>query len=206
MRNKVIHYILRIFGIIKLCIYNLFGYHIRFHISIFFHPSSKIIKKGKCNITFGRHVQINRNCEISCNQGGICYLEDNVVIKPYSYIEVGKDAELRLEQKVFLNRNSTIVCMGKIQIQKNVAIGNAVQFYDHDHVYVPDEEQQWAKSKRGTILVERDVWIGAGCILLRGTVIEHNSTVAAGSIVKTKIPANTLYFQEKAEVFREIGG
>jgi len=49
-----------------------------------------------------------------------------------------------------------------------------------------------------------NVWIGAGCIILRGTVIGDNCVIGAGSVIKGKIESNTLITQRRNEYKRSI--
>ncbi len=48
----------------------------------------------------------------------------------------------------------------------------------------PPIEQNW---RRGDVLVEDNVWIGAGVVVLPGAII------AAGAVVRGEVPSNTIY-------------
>lgn len=45
--------------------------------------------------------------------------------------------------------------------------------------------------------IGKNVWIGAGCIILKGTTIGDNCVIAAGSIVTGNVESNNIYVQKK---------
>ena len=51
----------------------------------------------------------------------------------------------------------------------------------------------------------KNVWIGAGSVLLPGVSIGDNSVIGAGSIVTKDIPANVVAVGNPCRVLREIG-
>ena len=63
------------------------------------------------------------------------------------------------------------------------------------------------KYKTAPVEIGNNVWIGANCVILRGTKIGDNCVVAAGSVIKGEFPANTLIYQKRdTEVkTREVG-
>jgi acetyltransferase-like isoleucine patch superfamily enzyme len=54
-------------------------------------------------------------------------------------------------------------------------------------------------------VIERNVWIAAGAIIIGGVRVGENSVVAAGSVVTKNVPANTLVGGNPARVIRSIG-
>jgi acetyltransferase-like isoleucine patch superfamily enzyme len=49
------------------------------------------------------------------------------------------------------------------------------------------------------------VWIAAGATIIGGVTVGENSVVAAGSVVTTDVPPNTLVGGNPARVIRSIG-
>jgi acetyltransferase-like isoleucine patch superfamily enzyme len=47
------------------------------------------------------------------------------------------------------------------------------------------------------VIIGDNVWVGANCVILRGTVIGDNCVIAAGSVVKGNVESNMLYYQER---------
>ncbi|MDD7138981.1 MAG: DapH/DapD/GlmU-related protein [Clostridium sp.] len=54
------------------------------------------------------------------------------------------------------------------------------------------------------IVLGKNVWIGAGAIVLPGVTIGDNSVVGAGAVVTRNIPANTVAAGNPARVLRSL--
>ncbi|MNR50419.1 2,3,4,5-tetrahydropyridine-2,6-dicarboxylate N-acetyltransferase [compost metagenome] len=55
----------------------------------------------------------------------------------------------------------------------------------------PIREQGFQES-RGGIVIEDDVWLGANCVLLDGTILRKGCVIAAGSIVRGTVEAYSI--------------
>ncbi len=89
------------------------------------------------------------------------------------------------------NRNCIVACYNEIIIGNNVYIGPNVSIYDHNHKF--DKQMiYYDKFTTGTIIIENNCWIGAGCIILKNTHIGEGSVIAAGCVVKGNIPPHSL--------------
>ena len=82
-----------------------------------------------------------------------------------------------------------------ISIGSGVLIAANCTFAASNHAYsrkdVPVAQQRFMES-RGGILIEDDVWIGANCVVLDGTVIRTGAVIAAGSLVRGEVPPYTV--------------
>jgi len=80
-----------------------------------------------------------------------------------------------------------------IRIGNHVMTGPNVQMFAFNHgmeiVDLPMVEQPFTESD---IIVEDDVWIGAGCILLAGAKLGKGVVLAAGSVVTKELPPYTI--------------
>lgn len=92
-----------------------------------------------------------------------------------------------------------IVAHESITIEGNVTIGPGTVIYDHDH----DGKGGYTTKP---VHIGKNVWIGAGCIILRGVTIGDNSVIATGTLVTKDVPANVLRYdkRERVEVQRSI--
>ena len=54
------------------------------------------------------------------------------------------------------------------------------------------------------MIIGKNVWIGTGCIILKGTVIGDNSIIGAGSVVNSNIPAGCLAAGVPARVVKIV--
>ena len=53
--------------------------------------------------------------------------------------------------------------------------------------------------------IEKNVWIGAGAIILPGVTVGENSVIGAGSVVTKDIPPNVVAVGNPCRVLRPIG-
>lgn len=198
--------IFHLLGLLKLIFYKyLLNYKIDFYFSAYFHPSSIIKMKRGASLKIGKSVKIEKRITITINNNGILEIKNFVHLRQNSYFEIGRKARMLINDSAFINRCAQIVCMENIVLGEHIAIGTGVSMFDHDHCYVSNDKQNWGLSKKGSILIERDVWIGANVVLLRDTKICNNSVVAAGVVLKGNVPANTLMYLDKVSYsFRSI--
>lgn len=137
--------------------------------------SSKIeIFNKKSKVQFGKYIFIRKNASIRLDYNG----------------------ELILGDYVFINDNCNINCVKKITIGKNTKIAPNVCINDHDHNYKNVQNQHLLT---GDVVIGENVWIGANVVILRNTFIGDNAVIAAGSVVKGTIPANSLYLNTREE-------
>jgi acetyltransferase-like isoleucine patch superfamily enzyme len=139
-----------------------------------------VINKG--NIHFGRKIGTRRNVEFRVSNGG--------------KITVGNNS--------FFNNGCLINSMAEIKIGSNVQFGPNVMVYDHDHDFRVNGGIKSGKYRKSPIVIGNNVWIGAGCVILRGTTIGENSIVAAGSVIKGDLPPNTIITQKRNNTLYEI--
>lgn len=80
---------------------------------------------------------------------------------------------------------------GKLYIGNNVAIGPRCTLVVVSH---PNYSQIRAliKEKKAEIIIEDNVWIGAGAIILPEVTIGANSIIAAGAVVTKSVAPNSI--------------
>lgn len=113
--------------------------------------------------------------------------------------ELAARGDLIMGNNTFVNRNCSIVAHERIEIGENVCIGPNTCIYDHDH----------SMNMRGDyitapIYIGNNVWIGAGVIVLKGVSIGDNCVIAAGTVVTKSVPANSVFYQKREGVTREM--
>lgn len=154
------------------------------------------------------NYEIRNKCsflsEIKLRNKGKIIIKKNVKIEKNTLISALNGGKLNLGENSFLNRNCYIVCHEQINIGKNVIIGPNVVIVDHDHDFSNNFIES-KKFKTKKIEIGDGVWIGANCVILKGTKIGTNCVIAAGSIVFGEIPSNTIYIQKKNKIIKKIG-
>jgi acetyltransferase-like isoleucine patch superfamily enzyme len=115
------------------------------------------------------------------------------------YINYGKHT--KIGKNVFINFDCTFLDLGGITIEDNVLMAPKVSLLSEGHPVSPEERHSLMV---GHIHIKKNAWIGAGAIILHGVTIGENSIVAAGAVVSTNVPDNTIVGGIPAKVIKEI--
>lgn len=135
--------------------------------------------------------------EVTIDKGGQLRIGNKFRMRSGAKIRVRKNANVSIGKNFSMSNNCVITSWEKIDIGDNVQFGPGVLVYDQDHDLKVPGGLAAEKYKTKPIYIGDGVWIGANTIILRGTVIGENTVIGAGSIVKGKIPANSLVVQKR---------
>ena len=124
-------------------------------------------------------------------------IESGVVIDSFVKIKpVGGLGDLRIGENSYVNSGTVIYTGNGVAIGKNVLIAANCTLAPVNHEYRAKDrlihEQRFTPSKGG-IIIEDDVWIGAGTVILDGSVIRRGCVVGALSLVKGELEAYGVY-------------
>lgn len=128
------------------------------------------------------------------------------------YLSCVNEGVLRMGNHCKFNANVCITCVKKITIGENCRFANNLVMIDHDHNL---EDVTGSLAKKNTpegyeefpgeeIVIGNGVWVGANCTILKGVHIGDNAVIAAGSVVRKDVPADTIYYEKGEAVFRPI--
>lgn len=117
--------------------------------------------------------------------------------------------EIIIGNDVLIQKDCHIGAINKIHIGNNVLLASKVYISDHSHGEVTAEALQVPPAKRrlyskGPVIIEDNVWIGEGVVILPGVTIGENSVIGANAIVTKTIPKNSLAAGNPARVIKEI--
>ncbi len=127
-------------------------------------------------------------------------VDDGFVLIPPFHATGG--AGMKIGRNVFVNQNCTFYDLGGLAIGDDVMIGPNVSIITSGHPIEPSRRRDFVVAK--PIAIERNVWIGAGATIIGGVTVGENSVVAAGAVVTTDVPSNTLVGGNPATVIRSI--
>lgn len=123
------------------------------------------------------------------------------LIEPPFFCVYGQN--IHLGDHVYLNVQCTILDCNEVYIGHHVMIGPNVQIYTAAHDLRAEARiQGWEVAK--PVVIEDNVWIGGGAILLPGVTIGRNAVVGAGAVVTRSVPANVVAAGNPARVLRTI--
>lgn len=124
-------------------------------------------------------------------------IEDDVKIDSFVKIKfVGGEGDVKIGKRSFINSGCVIYSGNGLSIGEDVLIAANCVFAPVNHEYKLRSQtiisQRFKKSKGG-IIVEDDVWIGAGAIILDGAIIKKGTVIGAGCIVNFETEEYGIY-------------
>lgn len=159
-----------------------------------------------------------------------CYFQYPLYLNGGKYITIGRgsgsDQRLRLDawdeflgdkfipeiiigDNVSIQKDCHIGAIDKIIIGNNVLLASKVYISDHSHGEITKEALSMAPAQRklhskGPVIIEDNVWLGEGVVVLAGVTIGENSIVGANAVVTKSIPKNCVAAGNPARIIREI--
>jgi serine acetyltransferase len=118
--------------------------------------------------------------------------------------DLGPVPVLRMGDRCVIGRGSHIVAHHSIEIGADVFTGPYVYITDQNHSYAdPDTPvgRQWPVNSG--VQIGAGTWLGTGAVILPGSVIGRNVVVAAGAVVRGKVPDHAVVGGVPAKVIRE---
>lgn len=114
-------------------------------------------------------------------------------------IEIGRDCGL----------SGTVICSASaVRIGESCLIGANVTIADTDFHPLECRDRRYATAAwadiSAPVTIERNVFIGANSIILKGVKIGENSIIGAGSVVTRSIPPNVVAAGNPARILREM--
>ena len=119
--------------------------------------------------------------------GSQSVIDSFVKIKP-----AGGSGHLIIGEHTGINSGCVLYTGSGIRIGNHVAIAANCTFAPVNHAYMDKSRlirEQGFLPDKGGILIEDDVWIGANCVLLDGSILRRGCVIAAGAIVRSEVPA-----------------
>jgi acetyltransferase-like isoleucine patch superfamily enzyme len=160
----------------------------RLHYKGYISPRATISHTG---LRLGKHCYLDDRVLIyKDREGGIVELADGVHIHRDTIVQTGSGgrvligADTHIQPRCqFSAYNSTISIGRRVEIAPNCA------FYPYDHAFNKGATiREQPLRSRGGIIVEDDVWLGFGVIVLDGVRIGEGAVVGAGAVVSKNIP------------------
>lgn len=162
-------------------------------------------------IKLGNGVYLDQDTYLHACPNGIEIGENSIVMHgavlhvynfrglPHSGIKIGKDS--------LVGEYSVIRGQGGVTIGDRVYTSPFTQIIAVNHVFAdrarPFTEQ--GITAEG-IVIEDDVWLGAGAIITDGVRVGQGAVVAAGAVVTKDVPPHTVVGGVPAKVIKEIDG
>jgi len=163
------------------------GWH---YFNAFFRRATLAVRFGGGAVSIDPTCWVARQSVLSTRGGGSIRIGRNCEIHPFSMIlTYGGDIEIGDNCSI----NPFVVVYG----HGGLKIGNSVRIAAHTVIVPANHNPPSARASLESsgvtgkgIVIDDNVWLGAGCRVLDGVRISRNVIVGAGSVVTRSIPAN----------------
>ncbi len=131
---------------------------------------------------------------------------EGTLLEPGCWLTLGPEAEIRIGEGCFLNRETMLAAVERIEIGDHVMFANGCFVGDADHRY-DDPDQPITRQgfvPRGPVRIGSNVWFGVNCVVTGGVEIGDRAVIGANSVVTRDVPAGAIAAGAPAKVIREI--
>lgn len=135
---------------------------------------------GRLRVATGVKIVMHPGCH--CTMAGCNFIGMGTCIS------ILPSGNLSLGKGVGIGNNNQIVSHHKIEIGENTIIGPNVMIFDHNHQFDSETGVKHKSFDIGEIVIGKNCWLGATCVILKNVHIGNNVIVAAGSVVTKDVP------------------
>lgn len=159
--------------------------------------------------SISKTANISKLCDIESSvKGSKFHVGDETVIDSFVKVKfAGGTGNILIGSRCYINSGCVLYSGNGINIGNNVIVAANCVFAPTNHSYydkdVPIRDQGFMES-RGGIIIEDNVWIGAGTIILDGAIIRTGCVVGANSLVRGELSSHGLYVGNPTKIKRKI--
>ena len=129
--------------------------------------------------------------------GKRCVLQDRV------WLNVGgASAELHIGQYTFIGRDTEIEVAHAVRIGEGCLIAPGVFITDHNHETRRGLPMWQQPCNSAPVVIGNDVWISTKAVILPGVTVGDGAVIAAGAVVNSDVPPNSIFGGVPAKFIR----
>ena len=130
-------------------------------------------------------------------RGTSIFIGDGAMIDAFVKIKpAGGTGDVRIGANSYINSGTVIYSGNGLTIGQHVLVAANCTFAPVNHEFASRDRlivEQRFQTSRGGILVEDDVWIGANCVILDGSILRRGCVIGAMSLVSGELDAYGVY-------------
>lgn len=166
---------------------------LRCYLAVLTHPTFRV----------GKPSMIGQRCGIFVQAGGSITAEGRIIVN--DDVMLFSKGEMQLGEGFGINSYSRIVAHERIEIGRNVTIGQHVGILDHDHHWeMRDNALTLDGYDTAPIRIGNNVWIADKVTILKGVTIGDNVVIAAHALVNKDVPSNCIVAGVPAKIVKQL--
>jgi acetyltransferase-like isoleucine patch superfamily enzyme len=168
-------------------------------------------------LRFADQIQLGRNayldqgvylhaCPQGISVGDNTFIMHNSVLHVYNFRDL-PHAFIRIGANSLIGEMNVLRGQGGITIGDRVYTAPLVQILAVNHIYSDPTRPMIDQGITAEgIVIEDDVWVGAGAIITDGVRVGQGAVIAAGAVVTKDVPPHTVVAGTPAKVIKTIDG
>jgi acetyltransferase-like isoleucine patch superfamily enzyme len=128
------------------------------------------------------------------------------LLEPGCWLTLSPEARIEIGEGCFLNRNTMLAALNRIEIGDHVMFANGCFVGDADHRFDdPDTPVPWQGfTSKGPVGIGDNVWFGVNCVVTSGVTIGERCVIGANSVVTEDLPPRVIAAGSPAKVIKAV--
>jgi acetyltransferase-like isoleucine patch superfamily enzyme len=146
---------------------------------------------------------VKHNAEFWLTDGAVLEIGSRSTIQNFAFFQLTKpNPRVYIGDDTVIGRHCMITAKSLIRIGSNVLMGAYVQVIDHNHGFARGTVIREQKAEISEVIIENDVWIGAGAKILSGVRIGEGAVIGANAVVTADVPPYAIAVGVPARVIK----
>ncbi len=148
---------------------------------------------------------IGKNCGIHIFKNGSIHCKGRIIIN--DQVMLYAKGQIIIGEQFYTNRYTRIVAHEKIEIGRNVTLGQMISILDHDHNYTFEgKDMKLEGYNTAPIHIGNNVWLGDKCTVLKGVRIGNNVVAGANTLIHKDVPDNSVIGGVPFKILKTLEG
>jgi acetyltransferase-like isoleucine patch superfamily enzyme len=131
---------------------------------------------------------------------------EGTLLEPGCWLTLGPEATVEVGAGCFLNRNTMLAALERIEIGDHTMFANGCFVGDAEHRFDdPDTPVTWQGfTSKGPVRIGANCWFGVNCAVTSGVTIGDRCVIGANSVVTGDLPSGSIAAGAPARVIKAI--
>ena len=128
------------------------------------------------------------------------------LLEPGCWLTLSPEARIEIGEGCFLNRNTMLAALERIEIGDHVMFANGCFVGDAAHRFDDPERPVTHQgfTSKGPVRIGANCWFGVNCVVTSGVTIGERCVIGANSVVTHDVPPFSVAVGAPARVLRPV--